>query len=987
MLLNVHSYYSLRYGVLSEDEILEMCVENGYDTVALTDVNNTSACLNFIKLAPQYGIKPVVGIDCKKGVQTLYVLLARSNQGFENMNAWISPFLHARKALPVLAPELDDVVVVYPVQHVVKHDIVLKGHQWAGISAEQLPQLAYSITIPESQLVVLQTFSFRHKVDFNTHRLLRSIDHNVLLSQLGEHRQALATETLRSKDVLLQQFAHHPQIVRNTEALLDACHIHFTFDKTSQNLKTYTGSAAQDIKLLRELCAKYLPERYPTTTPQIMQRLHKELDTIEQMNFVPFFLINWDIVSWAEQQGFFHVGRGSGANSMVAYLLRITDVDPIDLDLYFERFMNLYRNSPPDFDIDFSWRDRDAVTQYIFQQFGGSGQTALLATYSTFRHSAAVRELGKVFGLPKHEIDVLSDRKYDPKKLDTYARYVLHYAEILRSRPNLRSVHAGGILIAEKPIHHFTATDLPPKGYPTTHFDMVIAEEVGLFKYDILGQRGLGKIKEATEIIAVNQPQAPAFDIHDVQKFKQDPQVNAMLQKGDTMGCFYVESPAMRMLISKLQVNDYLGLVAASSVIRPGVSSSGMMREYILRHRQPELRQRAHPALLALMPETYGVMVYQEDVIKVAHHFGGLTLGEADVLRRGMSGKQRSKQEMQNVQEKFLANCRAKGYTEQTIQEIWQQIESFAGYAFAKGHSASYAVESYQSLYLRRYYPLEYAVAVLNNGGGYYRAEAYVNDARLHGADIQPPCINQSRYDTSIQGKTIYLGFGRLHGLESDTAAQILHSRTQDGPFTDFNHFMQRVPLPIDQVSILIRINAFRSLGHNRRQLLWLAHTYHHQPPKHTQQVLFHEPQHTRQYQLPNLHTHVAEDAFEQVELLGFPLCNPFDLLAEPVDTQFLARHLALHIHKNVRIYGYLITTKYVRTSHGQIMHFGTFTDAEGRWIDTVHFPPVAKKHPFQGLGVYELFGTVTSEFEYITLQVTRMRKVPFIADPRFNEG
>ena len=225
--------------------------------------------------------------------------------------------------------------------------------------------------------------------------------------------------------------------------------------------------------------------------------------------------------------------------------------------------------------------------------------------------------------------------------------------------------------------------------------------------------------------VTYNHPTHPAIDIHDIKRFKQDEKIKYLLKNAKAIGCFYVESPAMRMLLKKLQVATYLGLVAASSVIRPGVSKSGMMREYILRYRKPERRKDAHPILLEIMPETYGVMVYQEDVIKVAHYFGGLNLGEADMLRRGMSGKFRSRDEFMKVKNQFFENCKTKGHSLELTSEIWRQIESFAGYAFAKGHSASYAVESYQSLFLKAYYPLEYMVATINNFGGFYYVELY----------------------------------------------------------------------------------------------------------------------------------------------------------------------------------------------------------------------------------------------------------------------
>ena len=481
---------------------------------------------------------------------------------------------------------------------------------------------------------------------------------------------------------------------------------------------------------------------------------------IEQMNFISYFLINWDIVKYAQSKNYFYVGRGSGANSMVAYLLRITDVDPIDLDLYFERFINIHRNNPPDFDMDFNWTDREDMTRYIFELFPN---TALLAAYSTFQKDAVIRELGKVFGLPSHEIDKLQQTE-NWATADSMGKLVLQYSQLIAEKPSHLSIHASGIIISEKPITTYTATFMPPKGYPTTQFSMQEAEDIGLAKFDILSQRGLGKIKDALEIIQQNK--GVEVDIHDIDKFKTDERVKKLLSEGRCIGCFYIESPAMRMLLSKLQADDYLRLVAASSIIRPGVSKSGMMNEYILRYRNENRRrqaQQAIPELYELLHETYGVMVYQEDVIKVAHYFAGLTLAEADYLRRGMSWKFKQRNEFHLVREKFFENCRKKNHSEKSILEIWNQIESFANYAFSKAHSASYAVESFQALYLKAYFPLEYMTAVLNNGGGFYRNELYIHEARMHGAKIIAPCVNESDVVCSIKQKTIFLGLQMIN--------------------------------------------------------------------------------------------------------------------------------------------------------------------------------------------------------------------------------
>ncbi len=987
MYLNNHSYYSLRYGTISEIELLEMAQQNRCTYFPLTDINTTSACLNFIRKAPSYGITPIVGIDFRNDAQQCYVCLAENNEGFLELNRFLSEHLHAEETFPDRAPSFDNSVVIYPFEKLLALDkTTFLDNEFIGVGLTDINKLRFSkLSEFTDKLVVLHSVTFRDKRDFNTHRLLRAIDTNMLLSKLPESQQGAPEHTMYPLAVIEKAFENYPHILKNTRQLLARCSIEFNFSKNreNQNLKTVFGSTDADYEKLVNLCELGLPIRYEVVTDAIRKRLEKELTLIKQQNFVSFFLINWKIIQYAKSKDYYHVGRGSGANSIVAYLLEITDVDPIELDLYFERFMNLYRASPPDFDIDFSSWDREDVTRFIFETFGNNGQAALLGAYVTFKHSGAVRELGKVFGLPKHEIDKLSDGKYDPKKLDKLSELVLQYAKYLHGRPNYISIHAAGILISENPIHYFSATHLPPKGFPTVQFDMHIAEDVGLYKFDILGQRGLGKIKDAIAIIKENHPDITLPNIHNAKPFFEDSNINAMIERAECIGCFYVESPAMRMLLKKLGVRDYLTLVAASSIIRPGVAKSGMMREYILRHKNPERRKLAHPVLWDIMPDTYGVMVYQEDVIKVAHHYAGLDLGEADVLRRGMSGKYRSREEFQAVRDKFIANCRERGEADEVIFEVWRQIESFAGYAFAKGHSASYAVESYQSLFLKCYYPLEYMVATINNGGGFYRVETYIHEARIHGAIIHPPCINTSSIDTIINGKEIYLGLQHLQGLEKRSILKIMKARV-DGLFSSLDNFMERVPLSIEQMDVLIRIDAFRSLGKDKRSLLWEAHfKCNHIVVNEFQQQLF--KMNTKDFTLPTFTITDLESAFDQLELLNFTLYDPFILLEIPPTSSILCTDLAQYLNTIIVIYGYLITVKNTGTSKGDRMFFGTFLDQKGEWIDTVHFPPVAKKYPFRGKGIYRITGKVVSEFDFLSIEVIKQERMLYVSDPRFD--
>ena len=977
----------MRFGTFSELELLQLAQENHVTRLALTDINNTSAGLNFVRKARQYNVKPILGIDFRNGVNPCFIGIAKNNEGYQELNGFLSAHLHADKEFPVLAPHFEHAYVIYPFEKVVLNEqITFADHEYIGISIADLRRLPFSrLKELKTKLVVLQPVTFRNKRDFNAHRLLRAIDNNVLLSKLLQSEQASEDEKMFPIQNLAVAFSEYPFILENTEKLMNSCGIHFDFSegREPQNLKTYLKTKEEDERFLEKLCQEGLPYRYPDIGSHVMERLNKELGLIKKMGFVSYFLINWDIISYAREQGFFYVGRGSGANSIVAYLLRITDVDPIELDLYFERFINLYRVNPPDFDIDFSWRDREEMTQYIFERFNN---VALLGTYVTFKRKGVVRELGKVFGLPKAEIDVLSEGGYQKSKLDEVSQLVIKYGELIENMPNYLSIHASGLLISERPLHYFSATHLPPKGFATIQFDMVIAEDVGLYKFDILAQRGLAKIKETLTILEQSRPdEFSKFDIHDIKKFKEDPRINELIKTAQCMGCFYVESPAMRMLLKKLEVDNYLGLVAASSIIRPGVAKSGMMREYILRHRNKgRAEEKGHPVMLDIMPDTYGVMVYQEDVIKVAYHFANLSLGESDVLRRGMSGKFRSREEFQKVKEKFIENCRKRGEDDKIIFEVWEQIASFAGYAFAKGHSASYAVESYQSLFLRAYYPLEYMVAVLNNGGGFYRSEFYVHEARMLGATVHAPCINKSFGSNVIYGKDIYLGFGYLRDLESRVSDRILKDRITNGAYGSLDDFLDRVTISIEQASILIRINAFRATEVNQHELLWQAHLFLSKGTLIEHPKLF-PPRHAK-FKIPKLYATDLETAFTQLELLGFCLCSPFELLQEPPKNNRGSKDLRSYLGRHIDIYGYLVTVKNTSTHNGKRMHFATLIDQQGEVFDTVLFPPVAAKYYFRGRGVYRFYGKVVSEFGFLSIEVIKMQKQDYMQDPRYAE-
>lgn len=976
MYLNNHSYYSLRYGTMAIETMVEEARRLGIDSLALTDINNSTGMADFVRICMESGIHPIAGIEFRNGDSYLYTGIARNNEGFRELNEFLSYHNETKLPFPVTAPVSRQVWYIYRLNNYPKRK--LRDHELIGIKPGDLNMIR-SIPFPE-RLVIFHPVTMLKKEDFTLHRHLRAIDHNIVLGKLKSSMLTEEHDVLLSPDLLLCAYADVPQIVRNTEQLVNDCHITFDY-KTTKNKHTYTGARADDRILLEKLAREGMEYRYGKKNREAEKRIRHELTVIDQLGFSSYFLITWDMIRYSMSRGFYHVGRGSGANSIVAYCLRITDVDPIDLDLYFERFINPRRTSPPDFDIDFSWKDRDEVLDYIFKRYGRR-HTALIGTMSTFRDRSIFRELGKVYGLPKEEIDALVANPGDEINENQITSKIYQIGKQIVDFPNLRSIHAGGVIISEEAITCYTALDMPPKGLPTTQWDMYVAESIGYEKLDILSQRGIGHIKETVEIVARNR--GVDVDVHKVDLFKKDRKILEHLGKGETNGCFYIESPAMRGLLTKLKCNSYISLVAASSIIRPGVARSGMMREYIRRFHDPDGFEYLHPIMKEHLGETFGVMVYQEDVIKICHHFAGLDLADADVLRRAMSGKYRSRKEFDRIADRFFSNCRMKGYPDSLTKEVWRQISSFAGYSFSKAHSASFAVESFQSLFLKTYYPLEFMVAVINNFGGYYRTWVYVNEAQRKGATIHLPCLNKSDYKTNIYGSDIYLGLVHIQNLESSIAAFIIRERNEKGVYKDLADFVSRVPLGHEQLVILIRVNALRFTGKTKKELLWDAQWMlgHIKKREITASVF---PEQCKEFVMPALEQHPVEDAYDEIELLGFPVSmSSFDLLETTFRGEIKAHDMIKYVGKKMRMLGKLVTVKNVRTVKKEWMHFGTFIDDTGEFFDVVNFPDSLKRYGYKGSGVYLILGEITEEMGFPGMTVEKMVKMPTKPDPRY---
>lgn len=977
MYLNSHSYHSLRYGTIPLAELVQNAVDFGVKAMALTDINTVTGIYDFITACKSAGIKPIAGMELRQDNRLLFISLARNSKGIGEVCRFLTHHNLEAIPLPDFAPDFKENFIIYPVENIPSY---LKDHEFIGIRPEQL-NLLYKKEWKQriEKMVVLQPVTYRTKKEFNLHKILRAIDTNTLLSKLKEEDYCRPSEYMRPVDELKNSFSEYPTILANTEMITENCHFDFDFS-VPKNKKHYTGNKESDRELLAQLAREGLIKRYGLMHEQAFRRMERELKVIDELNFSAYFLITWDIVRYSMSQGLMHIGRGSGANSIVAYCLGITDICPLELDLYFERFLNLNRKSPPDFDIDWSWQDRDKILNYIFDRFGRE-HVAFCGTNVEFKYRSIFREVGKVFGLPKEELDELATKPIQHHDSNRIARLVQEYGRMLEKYPNMRSMHSCGILISEEPITNYSALEMPPKGFPIVQFDMHIAENIGLEKFDILSQRGIGHINDAVALVERNQ--GIKVNIRDTSLSKNEALANEFLSKGHTIGCFYIESPAMRGLLRRLKCDNYKTLVAASSIIRPGVAQSGMMKEYIFRHNHPDKFEYFHEVFKEQLGETYGIMVYQEDVIKIALHYGGLDPTDGDILRRAMSGKGRSKEALQRVKDRYFECCAQRGHPIQLSREVYRQIESFAGYSFCKAHSASYAVESYQSLYLKVYYPLEFMVAVINNQGGFYRTEVYVHEAKISGGILHTPCVNKSEYQTTLYGKDIYLGFMHLQSLETGIAHAIVTERQKNGAYKSLEDFIKRIPLGIEAIQILIFIGAFNFTGLSKNELLIKARLLLiNFKPQNRMPALIETP--AKEFRLPDLKRSPFEDAFDEIELLGFPVsCSPFDLLQTKFRGGVRANDLTKHHKKTVRMLAYLISRKHVPTKRGE-MYFGTWIDLDGNYFDTAHFPDCLKEYPFQGGGCYLLLGTVEVDYHFPTITIQKMAKMPFIPDPRY---
>ena len=995
--LVTRSHHSLMWGTASVKQLCRHARQLGYDRLALTDTNNLYGLWPFLRACNREGLRPIIGaeINDPRTPRRAVCLVARE-EGYRHLCRLITrrhmaPTFSLADALPALSRGL--VVLT-------SSPALLKTWHAAGVDvAAAMPRTPLPGTHPLCRaardlglpLVAVPGSFFLAPDDYPLHRLLRAIEGNTVLERLEPQHTAPSNAWLAGPDEYRRRFAVCPQAVENTMAIaerIDFTGPDFGLVMPPWDPQSHAAGNTAD-QQLRKAAYAGARKRYGDDLPEpVVDRMEHELRTISAMNFPAYFLIVRHIVQHSPRT----CGRGSGAASLVAYCLGITNVCPIKHNLYFGRFLNPGRQDPPDIDVDFAWDERDGVIQSVLDQFGE--RVAMVSSHILFQPRMAVRETAKVFGLTDAEIgrvskrlpwfwrahgnnDFLTDLKARPETrgLDFLHPWpqILALAQRLIGIPRYLSVHPGGVVITPDPIRHYVPVERAAKGVPIIQWEKDATEDAGLVKIDLLGNRSLGVIRDAIGNLRANGTPFDEFGWAP----EDDPATQAVIARGGTMGCFYIESPAMRLLQAKAGQGDFEHLVIHSSIIRPAANE--FIQEY-LRRLHGGAWQPIHPLLDDVLEETFGIMVYQEDVSRAAMALAGFDDARADGLRKIMSKKDREHR-LQDYHQRFVEGARCRGVADGQIDAVWSMMVSFSGYSFCKPHSASYARVSFQAAYLKVHFPAEFMAAVISNQGGFYSTFAYVSEARRLGVTLLSPDVNASAIPWTGRERCMRVGLMAVKGLAADTLQRIIAARAHT-PFQSPLDFFERVRPDQPEARALILCGALDSLAPeiSRAQMQWqLAHWYRRPKPANGALPLFGDP-HADLAPPPLPPDDPRERLRRQFAVLGF-LCDahPMTLFAGTVAKirAVKARDLHKHLDRRVTFAGWLITGKVVSTKTNQPMEFLTFEDETGI-VETTFFPKAYDRfcHLMDSGRPYLLQGRVEQNWGAVTLTVDQVRRL-----------
>ena len=995
-LLHLHSTSSPLWGVRTPAELVRRAKAFGYDRVALTDRNGLYGLFLFLEAAAAEGVAPIVGAELL-GADGRALLWVKNAEGYKNLCHILSErhcnprfslasALLARRGGLVVASDGEELLAQLAASD--RRDLYVEVSP--GHLAHEALKMARTRRLPPVATTRAVGFD---EADLALHRVLRAVALSTKLSRLSEGDTARRWDLLLSPGALADHFPHCPDALENSLIIAEACS--WRGPSTSTVLPVFGGlSPERALQLLREKAYDGASRRYGGVDDRVAERLEKELGLIGQKGFASYFLVVEEIVKRSPRT----CGRGSAAASLVAYSLGITHVDPIRHNLFFERFLNPGRIDPPDIDVDFPWDERDGLLDSVFALYGAR-RVAMVANQVGFAPRAALREVAKVYGMPDEEISrmqkVMSgQRRFGqgggevggvrlsppwPEILETAGRLGGHLRHL--------SVHCGGVVIAPEDIRNHAVVEVAAKGVPVIQWEKEQCEASGLVKIDLLGNRSLAVIRDVLEKLSSTGQRSIDYS---TWRPEEDDAACETIRRGETMGCFYVESPATRQLLRKMwglgacrEKEVFEHLVMASSIIRP--AANRFIKLFVSRMRGGAWKA-VHPLLRGVLDETYGIAIYQEQVTQMAMALAGFTAAEGDWLRKILSKKDPSRT-LAQLAGKFMEGASARGVPAPVVEEAWEQILSFSGYSFCKPHSASYALVSLKSAYLKTHFPGEFMAAVLANHGGFYSPLAYVSECRRLGLPILGPSVNVSRAAWSGDAGGVRVGLSEIKGLTRNGLDGLLAARERGGPFRDMGDFFRRSGVTPDDARQLARAGALDELSSdgNRAAIFWELDGVCADRRQRAGGGLFadsaREGEEAEGFK-PSPHDIGVLRKMEW-EALGFPASyhplSPYSAMVRRLKEKkgpplVPGRDLARFGGKRVRAVGWRITAKPVRTREGEAMEFVSFEDTTAIF-ETVLFPEVYRQvwAKLSGVRPFLLEGVVEMEFGVPSLTVEKL--------------
>lgn len=979
--LHCHSNFSLLDGASHPEDLVTRAAELGMPALALTDHDGLYGVIRFHKAGLKSSVKPIIGAEITLESGGHLTLLARTNKGYSNLCRLITQAqLKHNKGNPALdlarlAQHSDGLICLSGCRKGEIASSILarqteKAHQIArrymdifgqenfyvelqnnlypedGKLCSALVQLAKSLGI---HYVATNNVHYARKENHKLHDVLTCIKNRKTLDEC-ESLKLNSEFYLKSPEEMAQLFQNYPEAIWNTQTIAERCSINFDFSDYRFPDFPLPENESSD-SYLAQLCRQKLQERYGNTNAEIETRLNYELSLIKRLGLSGYFLIVWDIMDYARKNGIPAQGRGSAANSIVAYILDITKVDPIRNKLFLGRFLNEEMSSLPDIDIDIATSHREKLIQYVYNKYGQE-HTAMVCTYVTFQARNAIREVGKALGMPAHvldrmaksvsvygAVDITGDltdiEEFQPYFTSTPWREFTSLCQEIADFPRHLSIHNGGMVISSCPL-----TDIVPleratmPGRIVCQWDKDSVADAGLIKMDLLGLRMLSAIHEARELVEQNHNTKLNLD----ELPLDDKEVYDMICKGDTMGVFQVESRAQIQTLPQTKPRSIEDLTIEAALIRPGPLQGNMVHPYIRRRKGLEKITYLHPKLEPILEDTLGVILFQEQVIQIAVAIANFTPGEADQLRRAMSQK-RAKDAMGEMRQRFIKGANRNGVEDDTANRIFAALEGFAQYGFCKSHAAGFALLCYQSAWLKRYHPCEFYCALLNNQPmGFYSPEVIVRDAKRHQIEVLPVNINKSMANCTVEGDKVRLGFTYVKGMGEKAVSLIMTQRVKK-PYVSLEDFHFRARLERSVVENLVLAGAFDSFGLAKRQLLWQLGFLERKCPGELPLDFS-----SRQVSLPEFTK--LEEMRADYETQGFSLkYHPMQVLRGDISEDGLLKSskiAQLPPDTWVRIAGYVITRQRPATAKG--FAFMTLEDEEGI-INVVVKPGVYEKY------------------------------------------